>query len=501
MLKDIKTAIKNSMIYGIGNLSSKLVGFILIPMYVKHLSVSDYGTLSVLEISAQLIIAVFGFALYQGFNRWYWDPEIKDRQKGLFFTSLITLAAITGLMVCSLASLSTQISSFLFHTPKFAGVLRLMICASALQILVVLPMTLMKLQSRSVLYTVSSLIQFTVNLATTIYFITVLNQNIEAIYRAQIIGLVVFLGINLKYILKNIKIKFESRVLIEMLGFSFPLMLSSISGIIFTIADRFCINYITGLAALGAYSLGYKIANSIKVILIMSVQLALNPMIYQMMSQPNNKRFYSKIMTYFSFGVQICVLGLSMFSREFVHLLAHSNPDYWDAQMVIPILSFSILFGMLKDTAVIGLNLTKKTKIIGTVTIVLSLINIGFNAVFIYLLGSIGASIAALLSNLIFFLIIYHFAQKSYYIPYEMKKIATMILLAVLIYGISLINIPIPPILKIIIKVVLLVLLPVLLYLVGFYEKVEISVIKGAWRKWRNPLHWIKNFSKIKIDK
>ena len=34
------------------------------------------------------------------------------------------------------------------------------------------------------------------------------------------------------------------------------------------------------------------------------------------MNDPDNKRFYSKVLTYFSFGLMFCALGLNLFSRE-----------------------------------------------------------------------------------------------------------------------------------------------------------------------------------------
>ena len=500
MLQNIKIAVKNSLIYGIGNLVAKLVGFILLPLYTSRLSVADYGTLSVLEISSQLIISVFGFSLYQAFDRWYWDPELKNKQKTLFFTIFTALVVISSIMTSSLIVGAIPLSNLLFKDAKFAGLIKLIAFTSALQIIAVLPMTLLKLQSRSVFYTVATLSQFTVNLVATVYFIAVLNQNVEGIYTAQIIGSVVYFIIITKYILKNISIKYEWKVLKEMLVYSFPLMLSSISGIILMIADRFCLNFITGLSELGVYSLGYKIASSIRVLIVTSVQLAINPMIYQMMSRPNNKRFYSKLLTYFCFGITICVLGVSIFSREIVHLLALRNPDYWGAYKVIPILSFAVLLGMCKDTSLIGLNLSKKTKIIGLVTIVISSLNILMNVVLISLLNSLGASIAALLSNLLFFIIIYQHAQKYYFIPYEIKKIGLMICLAIVIYGISLVVFPIPVLLKQGIKLCLVCSFPIALFYADFYEPIEIQTIKGAWQKWRNPFNWKRNLSKSKFD-
>jgi len=50
-------------------------------------------------------------------------------------------------------------------------------------------------------------------------------------------------------------------------------------------------------------------------------------------------------------------------------------------------------------------------------------------------------------------------------------------------------------------KLLLILSFPFILYLWNFYEPIEIQTIKGAWRKWRNPLNWKKNRSKIKLDR
>ena len=73
MLSFVKSAAKNSLIYGLGNVSTKVVGFILLPLYTSHLSVREYGILGLLEVSSQVIVSVFGLSLTYAFFRWYWD--------------------------------------------------------------------------------------------------------------------------------------------------------------------------------------------------------------------------------------------------------------------------------------------------------------------------------------------------------------------------------------------------------------------------------------------
>ena len=130
--------------------------------------------------------------------------------------------------------------------------------------------------------------------------------------------------------------------------------------------DKYSLKFLVGLSAVGIYALGFKIANSIKVFVVRSVQLALSPMNYKMMDQSQNKRFYSKIMTYFTFGIMFFVIGFSIFSYELITLLAR-NKDYWEAYKIVPIISFAILFDMLRNTSTIGLNIVKKTKCVGII--------------------------------------------------------------------------------------------------------------------------------------
>jgi len=98
MLSNIKYTIRNSLIYGLGNLSVKLVGLVLITVYTnpQFLSISDYGVLGVMEATAQIVIALLGLALTQAFTRWYWDKEYSKKQKTIFFTLLTFLFGINN---------------------------------------------------------------------------------------------------------------------------------------------------------------------------------------------------------------------------------------------------------------------------------------------------------------------------------------------------------------------------------------------------------------------
>ena len=71
MLDKLKHTLKHTFIYSLGNLSAKLVGLILLPLYTSHLSTSEYGILSLLEASSQVIVGILGFGMANAMMRWF----------------------------------------------------------------------------------------------------------------------------------------------------------------------------------------------------------------------------------------------------------------------------------------------------------------------------------------------------------------------------------------------------------------------------------------------
>jgi len=486
MLKDIKKTAKHSIVYAIGNMGIKIVGFFLIPFYTNPqlLSTSEYGALAVLEATMQVLVGVLSFSMVGSLSRWYWDKDYVNQQKSIFFTSLSFLIVVIVPTVFGLSYFSDHFSNLIFESANFSFLIKLTIYTAGIQIVNNLTLTLLKLKSNSVFFVCIQIGKFVGLLALIIWGLKYRGIGLLGVWQAYIIVESLVFIMLIPVILKNSYFKIQLKVLREMLSYGMPLMLASLSGVLLSVTDRYMLNSMQGLDKTAIYSVGFRIANTLKVVVTASLAVALLPLRMQKIGKEGSGRFYAKVMKYSSFLFSIALLILSLFSLEILKVITGSS-IYWQAHGVVAIVAFALLFGQLKNDALIGITIMKRTKITATLVFVTSILNIALNILLIPIWDFYGAAFATLISQLFFFIAVYIAAQKIYYIPYELRNtivlIALLIIFIIIGLGVSDFDIKI----RLTIKVILLIIYPFALSLLNFYDKTELEMIKQLYNTWR----------------
>ena len=480
MQKQFKNLLKGILIYGFGNVSVKLVGFVLLQLYTNPniLTVDEFATSLILESTSLIIVSLFSLALYTAYIRWYWDKEYIDKRKSILFSCYTLLFGIGVMLSISGYFCSKTLSIILFGKETFALPITLMIVGSSVQFLIDLTLSQMRVEEKPTFYITSNIIRLTVSLVATVYLLKYAHHGLVGIYEALLLGNFAFMVVTIPYILKHIEAKFNLPIIKEMLRFSLPLALASISGVLLNVLDRYVVNFSSTMLNVGVYSLGVKIANITKLFIISSIQIALTPTYFKLMNHPDHKSIYSRIMTWFTILVVYSTLFLSLFGLEITKVFSKGTM-YWDAYKLIPILSLGIIFSMLKDTSAIGLQITKRTKIIGIAISGIAVFSLGANLLLVPLLGTYGAALSSLISQIIFFIIIHKYAQKHYHIPYRLDRVFSIIIIGIALFiagslfnGYSLD-------VRILIKFIILLLYPLLLFTFRVFDKSEIDALKS----------------------
>lgn len=499
MLNSIRTSVKDTVIYGTGNIAVKLVGLVLIPLYTDpaYFSVDDFGIIGMLEITGLVVLTLMTLFVPQSFARWYWDREHRQNQKGIFFITLLT-QFVTALIISGLLlPLSGYISNLIFGKSDLSEIIKLLIISSALQAVNNVINTEMRLRSKPMIFIITNISKLVIVLLLTIYFITSGEAGLKGIYLAQVAGNGLFVVILSWYSVRNSSIYINKRVFREMNSYGIPLFFGTLSAVVLSVVDRYALNSMAMLKSVALYTLAFKIVSALKVVIVDSVRFAVGPMILKLMDSADNKRFNAKILLYSSFILMMAIIGVSAFSPEIISIITKSG-EYERAGYIIPVLALSVFFTNMKEVTIYGLHIAKKSRIIGFIVIISTAVSILLNILLIPLWDIAGAAAATMLSQFFYWITCYHFSQKNYYIPYEKMKILLIIITGVTLSYLSVLSNNAGGIAAIGIKLICILSFPIILWIMNFYEKEEIAAIKGLVRKWSDPRSLWSNIRSLK---
>ena len=364
MLDQVKQTVKHALIYSVGNAANKLVGFILLPLYTSSFAVAEYGLIALFDTIFDLITAVSSLGIMQGLKRWYWDNAAKGKQKTLFFTVLVFTIVLTLFFLLICYYIASNFDTQIFGVAISSKTLLLFLGSVMSNILLQQILVLLRIQQKVIENTIFNIVKMFLVLGSTVYFIVGLNWGIDSVFISRLIGQTLTLLVLLPEIIKNCEIKFNKSVwgiFKEMFSYSWPLALSASLGLVLTFSDRWLLRGLISLDAVGNYSLAYRIANIIKLIIVQSFSQAFIYIYFRKMNNEKDYRFFSKTATYFSFLMVSMGLVIVVFSKEIIVLFAR-NADYYGSYFILPILILSVSFSGLRQMLSLPLSKHKKKR-------------------------------------------------------------------------------------------------------------------------------------------
>ena len=204
------------------------------------------------------------------------------------------------------------------------------------------------------------------------------------------------------------------------------------------------------------------------------------PKSYELARRPDAGIQFGKFFSLFAAMVLFVGVGLAGASREMVQVM--TAREYWAAETVIPIVAVSyVLFG-LDSIGRVGLLFHHKTKTVLLVVAAACALNILGNAVFISILGMVGAAWATLLTFAFLLVTDLRLSQRHLPIRFDWKRLGLLV-------GISIATVAAMRAVRceslwlaVAIKATILAGYPVLLLVTGFFGSRSIGQLLGKAR-------------------
>ena len=424
----IKSFIKNSFIYTVGALLTRGIGIILIPIYTRYLTPTEYGVVDLFMILGSIVSLTIALEIFQAVARLY--PEAEESTKKYYVSTAFWFTVFVYLLYFVISIIYADFFTIiLLDDISYLNVYYLATGAITTSGFFYFTSNQLKWQLLPKKAIIVSILNLSIIAVISLYLLVFLNLKVESMFIAQIFANIIASGFSIYYARENYKFIFIYTKLKEMIELSFPLVFSSVSIFFALFIDRMLIKEFMGLEELGVYGLAYKFA-AITSLVMIGFQSSLTPLVYRNYKEDSTPETISKLFNVFTILALVIVSGSILFSKELVLLM--STKDYYAAAPLIPIIVMAVFFSNMYIFAP-GLGIAKKSKIITVISLINVFINGLLNYILIPIFGLEGAALATLVSSIIVFFVYVSVSSRYYFIPYDSKKLLGNFLMLVVI--------------------------------------------------------------------
>lgn len=337
---------KDTAIYGLSSIVGRFLNYMLVPLYTYCMpkDSGDYGiSVNMYAYTAlALVILTFGMetTLFRFANK---EGEKPDTVFSTGFGIVAALSAVFMLAVCCLSGTISGALGYGQH-PEYLLIMAMVTVLDALQ---ALPFCYLRFQKRAVRFASLKLLFIALNILLNVVFFVFLRRT-EVIY-VFAINLLCTGAITFFFIPDLIKIKwnFDCGLLRRMLGYSWPLLILGVAGILNQTADKIIFPLVydksDAQAQLGVYGACVKIA-MIMAMITQAFRFAYEPIVFASSKDKDSKEYYAAGMKYFIIFTLLAFVCVMAYMNILQHVI---GPEYREGLRTVPIvMAAEIMMGV-----------------------------------------------------------------------------------------------------------------------------------------------------------
>lgn len=395
----------NTVIFAIGTFSSKVLVFLLMPIYTRILSPADYSVVELVTGTANFMIPIVAVCIGEGVIRFGLDSAVR---KDDVFTSGILTVLIGFVLFAACYPLFSMIPFITGYTPlvylfvlasslkgicaqfvRAKGYIRLFAFDGVLSTVMVL------------VFNILGLVVF--KLGITGYVLAIILADIlSALFLTWIAGLWrYFKGFSVN------KVVWRAMVL-----YAIPLIPNTLFFWVTNLSDRYIVTGLLGAEINGLYSIAYKIPTIITAVSSIFMQ-AWQLSAFSEEDTRTKARFYSTVFDGYQSVLFIIGAGTVLLIKPLTSLLL--DQEYYTSWVYVPYLILSVVFSCFASFFS-SIYMSQKRNVMTMITTMTgAAINIVLNFVLIPIYGANGAAFATFISYFVVF--VFRAVHSRRYIP------------------------------------------------------------------------------------
>ena len=473
-MSNLKSLAKDTAIYGLSSIIGRFLNYLLVPLYTATFAAESggYGVVTNIYAITAFVMVLLIYGMETGFFRFVNKKD--ENPQTVYSTILISVGATSLLFLVLCFAFLSPVSSWMGYAqnPEFIGMMALVVALDAFQSI---PFSYLRYKQRPIKFAAIRLFNIFTNIALNLFFLVAcpwIHQHSPELISwfydpgygvgyVFVANLICTLLQMLFFIpeLRGFPYTYNPALMKRIFRYSFPILILGVVGIFNQTADKIIFPHLfenqgEANVQLGIYGAASKIA-MIMAMLTQAFRYAYEPFVFGKHKDADNRVTYALAMKYFIIFVLLAFLAVMFYLDILRYIIA---PDYWPGLRVVPIVMTAEIFMGVYFNLSFWYKLIDETKWGAYFSIIGCVIIVALNMIFVPMYGYMASAWAGVAGYFTITVVSYVVGQRRYPISYDLKSIGSYMLLAAVLYGISLWIVPENLVLRLLFRTALLAL-------------------------------------------
>ncbi len=433
---------KNSLIYGAGSMTTRVMNLLLLPVYTAYLAPKDYGVLALIALLTMVGTSVFNLGLNAAIGPSYFEGNNNRQKSETVWTTFFILLCAAAVLAATAWLFAGWMGRFLSIPQSYFYLISLALTGCALEIISMPFVQRIQFEEQAKRFVVITFFLAAISIGTSVVTVVFLGWGILGMVLSQIasqsLGFLIFAVIGIRETTFGVNRSIAG----NLLRLGIPLIPSFAFLYILLQSNRYILQYYEGLDTVGIYSIGFSVGTVLS-LAVGAISTAWYPFFMSYMERQNDTEIlFGRIFTYYVFFAgTLCAL---FFAGSKLIISLATQPAFHNAFVIVGFAASAQFFIGIFNMLLPGMYYTGEVKYVSLVQGIAAIFSILLNIAFIKSMGLVGAGIALALSHLLMAGLQYawnYYRRKTYVrVRYEWVRLCTFFSLLILVVSSSMIH-------------------------------------------------------------
>lgn len=420
MWPELSRLTKGSIIYGVGGVLQRFLSLLLLPFFTRVLTPEEYGAVAIIGLLSVAFVGLFNLGTGNSMGVLYFERDsAADRNRIVSTTAL--LLAVNCLFIFTLLFFSApSISFFVFGSNEYANLIRIALASTVTSTIMEPFYAHLRFQDKALKFVLLTATGALIGAALSVVFVLGVQWGVTGLLLAALLAQLVSAVLVAVFVARRVVAPIDKTIFLPLIRIGFPSIFGILAFLVIDYMDRYMLQRMINLNAVGIYSVGYNMALAIMVA-ISAFSTAWPPFYISFLRRQNDAIIlFGKILKYYLIIFGFITLLFFIIAKPLTVLLA---PQFETSYQVIGLVASAY---MLKGAYLIllpGIAFAKKFHWQSAIEWAAAFANVGLNLLLIPIWGISGAAVATLASYVVMTVLAWAVAQRYLTVDYDWRRI------------------------------------------------------------------------------